>query len=95
MLCFDAHADEDSGEIIYGENRNGESVSDELDIVCYYLSQLRFGLIYFQLVDSYMGSTLRTAVLELKGIKGLVLLSCGPAWNSPKHFNRVKSLVAK
>jgi hypothetical protein len=37
LLCLDAHADEASGEIIYGEDRRGEFVSDGLSIVSYYL----------------------------------------------------------
>jgi hypothetical protein len=40
-----------------------------------------------------MGTDLMGAVKDASGLKGLVLLTCGPAWTVPTSYAKLLSLV--
>jgi hypothetical protein len=43
----------------------------------------------------YMGVALQQAVKTKADIKGLVLMTCGPAWTNQAHYKRLCGLVEK
>jgi hypothetical protein len=93
LLYLDAHSDYDSGELIYRVDMDGNDVSDSVDSV----SQLNpFAFLYTnipKLIDLYMGDPLRHSVNRTTGLRGLVLLTCGPSWTVREHYEKVFNLV--
>lgn len=96
LLVLDGHSDYNSGEIIYGQNKDGD-VSDGVDgvsflVFLYILQNTQMG--GKQILRVHMRPHL-DHVRACTGIRGLVLLTCGPTFTNPEHYGRVVEAITE
>ena len=48
-----------------------------------------------QVIDQFISFELKQALANIRGIKGLVLVSCGSSLSKPQHFASVQRLVKR
>ncbi|KAG1759645.1 hypothetical protein EDD22DRAFT_849087 [Suillus occidentalis] len=79
LVLIDMHSDYVNGQLVHSIDTHGECWTQDAS----------------ELFRHYMGPELFRHSLDMAGLKGMILLACGLAFNVPSHFKSITSLVSR
>ncbi|KAG2108257.1 uncharacterized protein F5147DRAFT_652975 [Suillus discolor] len=78
LILIDTHSDYENGELVHSVDKHGNVWTQDAS----------------EVFCHHFGPELWKWSLDMTGIKGMILLACGPAFTQPSHFEKIKSLVS-
>ncbi|KAG1894531.1 uncharacterized protein F5891DRAFT_985014 [Suillus fuscotomentosus] len=78
LVLIDTHSDYENGELVHSVDKHGNVWTQDAT----------------EVFRHHFGPELWKRSLDMTGIKGMILLACGPAFTQLSHFEKIKSLVS-